>query len=277
MTRHAAAAVALFLSAIPVLAQSGPQPSFEAASIKVNKSGEAGGRFGGRPGQIVVTNYTLRDIIRNAYGLQRYQIVGGPDWQAQDRFDITARAPEGSTQPQMLAMVQTLLADRFKLRVHRETRDLPVYALVLARSDRRLGPKMQPASVDCAALAAARSRGENPPIPQPIGERPVCGAQANPGRLMAGGYAIPDFARNLSGFAGRPIIDRTGLSGTYDFELLWTPDEPPPTGVTLPGWYDPNGPSLVTAVQEQLGLKLDATTGPVDVLVIDGAERPMAD
>src|SRR6478609_3819592 len=126
MTRHVSAAIAFLLAALAAFAQSGPQPKFEVASIKVNKSGEAGGRFGGRPGQIVVTNYTLRDIIRNAYGLQRYQIVGGPDWQAQDRFDITARAPEGSTQPQMLAMVQTLLADRFKLRVHRETRDLPV-------------------------------------------------------------------------------------------------------------------------------------------------------
>ena len=276
MTRHAAAIVAVLLSAVPLVSQSGP-PAFEAASIKVNKSGDVGGRFGGRPGQIVVTNYTLRDIIRNAYGLQRYQIVGGPDWLGQDRFDITARAPEGTPQPQMLTMVQTLLADRFKLRVHRETRDLPVYGLIVARSDRRLGPKMQPASFDCAGLAAARSRGENPPMPQPSGERPVCGAQANPGRLMVGGYAIPDFARNLAGFAGRPIVDRTGLTGTYDFELLWTPDEPPPPGIALPAWYDPNGPPLVTAVQEQLGLKLDATTGPVDVVVIDSAERPTED
>ena len=270
-------ALGLFIGVgVSALAAQAP-PAFEAASIKVNKSGDAGGRFGGRPGQIVVTNYTLRDIIRNAYGVQRYQIVGGPEWQAQDRFDITAKAPEGTTQPQMLAMVQTLLADRFKLRVHRETRDLPIYALVLARSDRRLGSKMTPAAFDCAALAAARSRGENPPIPQPTGEHPVCGAQANPGRMMVGGYAIADFARNLAGFAGRPIVDRTGLTGAYDFELLWTPDEPPPPGVALPAWYDPNGPPLVTAVQEQLGLKLEATTGPVDVLVIDSAERPMDD
>src|SRR5262249_33676448 len=163
-------------------------------------------------------------------------------------------APEGTPQGQLLAMVQTLLVDRFKLRTHRETRDLPVYALVMARGDRRLGPKMQSAAVDCAALAAARSRGENPPLPPPVGGRPACGAPPNPGRLMVGGYAIPDFARNLAGFAGRPIVDRTGLTGAYDFELLWTPDEPPPAGIALPAWYDPNGPSLVTAVQEQLGL-----------------------
>jgi uncharacterized protein (TIGR03435 family) len=250
---------------------------FEAASIKVNRSSEAGGAFGGRPGRIVVTNYTLRDIIRNAYGLQRYQIVGGPEWLAQDRFDVSAKAPEGTPQSQLLAMMQGLLADRFKLRVHRETRDLPVFALVLARADRRLGPKMQPAAFDCAAAAAARARGESPAVPAPAGDRPVCGARANPGRLLVGGYAIPDFARNLAGFAGRPILDRTGLTAAYDFELTWTPDEPPPAGVALPPWYDANGPSLQTAVQEQLGLKLDTTTGPVDVLVIDGVERPTED
>jgi uncharacterized protein (TIGR03435 family) len=278
-----AVAAAAYLALVPgsIMSAQAPAsvapPAFEAASVKVNKSGEAGGRFGGRVGQIVVTNYTLRDIIRNAYGVQRYQIVGGPDWLAQDRFDINAKVPEGAPQAQALLMMQTLLADRFKLHIRRDTRDLPIYALVVARTDGRLGPKMQPASFDCAALAAARSRGENPTLPAPVGDRPVCGAQANPGRLMVGGYALADFARNLGGFAGRPVVDRTGLKGGYDFELLWTPDEAPPTGVTLPAWYDPNGPSLVTAVQEQLGLKMEATTGPVDVLVIDSAERPTED
>jgi uncharacterized protein (TIGR03435 family) len=276
MQRSFAAAAVVVLTAIVVGAQA-PAPAFEAASIKVNKSGEAGGGFGGRPGRIVVTNYTLRDIIRNAYGVQRYQIVGGPDWLAQDRFDINAKAPEGAAQAQLLAMMQNLLADRFKLRVHRETRDLPAFALVLARPDRRLGPKMQPAAFDCAAATTARARGETPVVPAPVGERPVCGARANPGRLLVGGYAISDFARNLAGFSGRPILDRTGLAGAYDFELTWTPDEPPPAGVALPSWYDANGPSLQAAVQEQLGLKLEATTGPVDVLVIDSAERPAED
>ena len=271
-------ALAVVLGLVALGAQSpAAAPTFEAASVKINKSGEAGGRFGGRPGNLVVTNYTLRDIIRNVYGLQRYQIVGGPEWLGTERFDINARAPEGAPQSQLLTMMQALLADRFKLRVRREPRDLPIYALVMARPDRRLGPKMQPATFDCAALAAARSRGETPALPPPAGDRPVCGAQANPGRLMVGGYAVADFARNLGGFAGRPIVDRTGLTGTYNYELLWTPDEPPPAGIALPAWYDPNGPSLLTAVQEQLGLKLESTTGPVDVLVIDSAERPTED
>jgi uncharacterized protein (TIGR03435 family) len=95
-------------------------------------------------------------------------------------------------------------------------------------------------------------------MPERVGDRPVCGAQANPGRMLVGGYAVADFVRNLGGFAGRPVVDRTGLTGTYNFELTWTPDEPPPPGAPLPPYYDPNGPSLVTAVQEQLGLKLDA-------------------
>jgi uncharacterized protein (TIGR03435 family) len=251
-------------------------PAFDAASIKVNKSGEAGGRYGLRPGQVIVTNYTLRDIIRNAWGLQRYQIVEGPDWLAQDRFDITAKAPDGTAQPQLQTMMQALLAERFTLRVHREMRDLPIYELVPASRDRRLGPKMQEAAFDCAVAAAARARGETVVPPQPVGDMPVCGARANPGRLLAGNYRVSDFARNLSGFAGRAITDRTGLTGIYNFDLTWTPDEPPPPGASLPPWYDPNGPSLFTAVQEQLGLKLEPATGPVDVLVIDSAERPTA-
>jgi uncharacterized protein (TIGR03435 family) len=120
-------------------------------------------------GQVVVTNYTLRDIIRNAYNVQRYQIAGGPEWLAQDRFDITAKAPDGATQPQLLVMVQTLLADRFKLRVHRETREVPIYALVLARADRRLGPKLQPATFDCAGRCGSAGARREP------GDAGACG------------------------------------------------------------------------------------------------------
>ena len=267
-------AAAIVLCAATVATAQSPDPAFDAASIKVNASGEAGGRFSTRPGELSVVNYTLRDIIRNAYGVQRYQIVGGPEWLEKDRFDITAKTGVNPTQAQMRDMVQALLAERFKLRVHTATQNLPVYALRLARADGRLGPKLTPAAVDCDALEAARSRGETPVIPPRVGERPACGAQANPGRLLVGDYRIGAFARNLGGYVGRPVLDRTGLTERYDFELLWTPDEPPPAGVSVPPWYDPNGPSLPAALTEQLGLKLDATTGPVEVLVIDSAERP---
>ena len=262
-------------TAAPVAAQT----TFEVASIKPNKSADPGGSFGGRPGgQLIVTNYTLRNIVRNAYGLQNFQIVGGPDWFDLDRFDIVAKAAGDASPAQMIQMVRTLLADRFKMAVHTETRELPIYALVMARDDRRPGPQLRPAAVDCAALAAARGRGAPPPAPTPPGERPMCGMRTVPGRMMAGGYALPDVARNLAPFTGRMVVDKTGLAGTFDLDLTWTPDQIPqgplPPGVAP---IDPNGPSIFTAVQEQLGLKLDSQRGPVDVLVIDRAERPTAD
>jgi uncharacterized protein (TIGR03435 family) len=264
-------------------AQAPPQaqlPSFEVASIKVNKSGEPGGGFRPRGSQLAVVNYTLFDIIRNAYGLQGNQILGGPAWirAERERFDITAKAAEGTKPDQMLLMVQQLLADRFKLGVHRETRQLPIFALVMARTDRKLGPQMMPAAFDCTALRAALARGERP-TPPPQTDKPACGAQTRPGHFLVGGYPLSDIARNLSAFVGgRPVVDRTGLTGIYDLELTWTPEQLPvaPGGRELPP-IDPNGPSLFTAVEEQLGLKLQATTGPVEVLVIDSAERPTPD
>jgi uncharacterized protein (TIGR03435 family) len=258
-------------------------PSFEVASIRPNKSAEAGGSFGTRGSQtyLYVVNNTLFNIIRNAYGLQANQIIGGPDWiRAEgEKFDITAKAPEETKPDQMLLMMQALLADRFKLRLHKETRDVPMFALVLARSDRTLGPRMTPAAVDCNALRAAMVRGEKPTLPTPVGDRPACGAQTRPGRLLIGGYPPSDIARQMSVWVGgRPVVDRTGLTGIYDLELTWTPDQPPAARDGAPPLaIDPNGPSLFTAVQEQLGLKLEPTTGPVEMLVIDSAERPTPD
>ena len=260
---------------VPAVAQ---LPSFEVASIKANKSGEQEGSFGPRGSQLVVVNNTLFNIIRNSYGVQGNQIVGGPDWiRAEgERFDITAKAPEGTKPDQLRLMMQQLLVDRFKLRLHQEARAVPIFALVMARADRRLGPQMKPAVFDCTALRAALARGERP-TPPPQTDRPVCGARTRPGQFLASGYPASDVARNLSSFVGgRPVVDRTGLNGIYDLELTWTPEQLPvaPTDQVLPP-IDPNGPSLFTAVEEQLGLKLQATTGPVEVLVIDSAERPM--
>lgn len=251
-------------------------PAFEVASVKPNNSGEFGGGFGGRPGgQLVVRNYTLWDIIRNAYDLQGFQIVGGPDWIRRDRFDILAKAAGDVPTPQMVRMVRTLLADRFKLVVHTETREIPIYAMVVARSDGRLGPQLHPSTTDCAGF---RARGARPPAPQAPGDRPLCGMRTLPGRMMAGGYALVDVARNLSSVAGRSVIDRSGLTGTFDFDLTWTPDQLPP-GPAPPNAppIDPDGPSLFTAIQEQLGLKLESTRGPVEVLVVDSVEQPNPD
>jgi bla regulator protein blaR1 len=256
-------------------------PAFEAASVKRNTSGDQRASFGPRGSQLVVVNNTLFNIIRNAWGIQANQIVGGPDWVSSEgeRFDITAKAPDGTRPDQMLLMMQALVAERFKVKVHRETRDVPVFALTMARPDRKLGPQMTPAAFDCNALRAAIARGERPTPPAPIGDRPVCGARTVPGRFLIGGYPVADIARNLSNWVGgRPVIDRTGLDGIYDLELTWTPEAPPlGRDGAPPPQFDPNGPSLFTAVQEQLGLKLEATVGPVEVLVIDSADRPTPD
>jgi uncharacterized protein (TIGR03435 family) len=184
-----------------------------------------------------------------------------------------------------------VLVDRFKLAVHNESRELPIYELVKARSDGKLGPQLHPATVDCAALAAARGRGAPPPGgPGPGGPgfgpggRPVCGMMVGPANLAAGGQSMAQFAALLSGRVQRVVIDRTGLTGNFDFDLTWTPDQmpqgqpgPPPPGAPPLPPIDPNGPSIFTAVQEQLGLKLESTKGPVDVVVIDRAEQPTED
>jgi uncharacterized protein (TIGR03435 family) len=267
---------------------SGADPAFEVASVKPNKSGDGGVRLGIQPGgRLTATNVPLRLLIRNAYQIQDFQLVGAPDWIAAERFDVVAKADGDVPPPQpggppsaLQLMMRTLLAERFKLAVHHETRELPVYALVVARSDGKLGSQLQASTTDCAAImAAARGRG-GPPALSPPG-RPPCGISLAPGRLGGGGFPLSQLATTLSQFVQRMVVDRTGLAGNFDFELTWTPDQfpqgpPPPDAPPLPP-IDPNGPSIYTAVQEQLGLKLDSRRDAVDVLVVDRVERPTED
>jgi len=271
-------------------------PTFEAASVKPNKTGpgpiqiifQPGGRFR-------ATNVTLKMLIGSAYGtpqaLADFQMVGGPKWLDTDRFDIVAKAP-GDPQPsngappqEMFRMLRSTLEDRFHLKVHEETKDAPIYALTLARVDGKLGPGMHASATDCAALMASmRGRGGPPPPPAP-GERPPCGARMFPGNLSAGSMNMNQIVNLLARMGGvnRTVVDRTGLTGSYDFDLTWTPDQmpqgrgdPPPGAPPLPA-IDPNGPSLFTAVQEQLGLKLEPGRAPVRMLVIDNVEQPTDD
>jgi uncharacterized protein (TIGR03435 family) len=255
----------------------GRSPAFEVASIKRNVSGSDNASVRGQPGgRLAITNTTLRTIIRNVYRLQGFQIAGGPDWIDTDRWDIVAKADGDALPDQLMAMVQTLLADRFRLAAHREVRDAPIYALTLSRSDERLGPQLRPSTVDCAALiAAARARGGAQP-PTTNG-RPSCGLRVERGFIMTTATTMADLARNLAPMAGRSVIDKTSLTGTYDLDLRWTPDGPAgdaPGGVALPG---DDAVSLFTAMKEQLGLKLEAQRAPIEVLVIDSAERPIED
>jgi uncharacterized protein (TIGR03435 family) len=288
----AAAAMAFSPPILSGLAsQEEPLPAFEAASVKQNKDAPRGQFVRRQPGgRFTATNMPLRDLIRFAYQVQNFQLEGGPSWLTTDRWDIVAKA-EGDPPPvqpggppdRMMLMLRALMADRFKLVVHRETKELPVYALVLARKDGKLGPKLTPSTVDCAALATARGRSNVPPPapPQP-GERPVCGFRIGIGQMAAGGFPLSQLATSLSGAVQRVVVDHTGLTGNYDLEMTFTPDASqlppgaPPPGVELPP-IDPAGPSIFTALQEQLGLKLDAQRGPVEVLIIDRVERATPD
>jgi uncharacterized protein (TIGR03435 family) len=281
----------LFTLTIGAAGQAPPQ--FEVASIKPNKSGDGRVMIGVQPGgRFTATNVPLRMLIRNAYQLQDFQIVGGPDWLSTDRFDVIAKAEEGAGDAFRAAqsgepsrgqlMLRALLAERFKLVAHTENREMPIFALVLARSDGKLGPQLQKSTTDCTGPAAGRGRGQMPPPgpPQP-GERLPCGIRVAPGNMSVGGSSLAQFASSLGMFVGRIVVDRTGLDGTYDFNLTWTPDQianrppgaPDPLVNGVP--IDPNGPSIFTAVQEQLGLKLDSQKGPVSVLVIDRADHPV--
>jgi uncharacterized protein (TIGR03435 family) len=229
-------------------------------------------------------NVSLGMMVRIANQLQDNQIVGGPKWLFEDRFDIvgTGTAP-GKDGPPMEKM-KSLLKDRFKLVTHMENRELSMYALVLARKDGKLGDKLTPSTADCTPTGP-NGRGRGPVPPPAPGERPQCGASFGPGRLRFGGQSMAAFAQNLSRFVAGIVVDKTGLTGTYDIDLTYALDPgingfgrdlPPQAGAPPPA-ANSDAPSIFGALQEQLGLKLEATKGQIDVLVIDSAEKPAAD
>lgn len=290
------AVLAFGLTSDPRAQAQPPSIAFDVVSIK-RGSGDGGMFMRTGPGSVTTTNVPVLQLIRQAYGMQEFQIAGGPEWIGTDRFDIEARfdpAPvNGLTgPPRVQAMLKTMLADRFQLDAHMEERQLPILALVVSRQDRRLGPQLVPSAVDCAALMAAR-RGGPPPDARAGGPpdgrrgggpsgagpdgRPVCGGRGGFGQMIAGGLTMAQFATQLSQLTRSLVVDRTGLSGGYDLDLQWspTPDQLPPGAP--PGLQPPvasDGPSLYAALDEQLGLKLESTSGPVTVLVIDRIERP---
>jgi uncharacterized protein (TIGR03435 family) len=245
-------------------------PSFEVASVKRNTSGDLNSGFDARPGGIVVaSNVTLRSLIRVAYQIQVSQIEGGPAWLDSDRFDINAKAGGPARQEQLVSMLKTLLGERFKLVVHTETREMQVLALVLARSDGRLGNQLRRSTVDCDAL---RAKSDGPLRPGPDG-MPVCAGRSRAGLINARGVTMAEVARNITSLAQSYVIDRTGLTGGYDFDLQFEPD----AGAGEPRKEFADNPSFSTALQEQLGLKLERQRGPVEFLVIDRAQQPEPD
>ncbi|HEY7392890.1 MAG TPA: TIGR03435 family protein, partial [Bryobacteraceae bacterium] len=241
----------LFLFAACLFSQPAPL-TFDVASIKPSAPGTPGLTDFLPGGGFRATAVTLKRLVFEAYDVKPYQVPGGPPWTGSDRFDIRARPDRPGTNQQVRERLRNLLADRFQLVIHRETKELPVYALVVAKN----GSKFQESS---------------------DGRRMMRGA---PGLLSGQGVGMPQLAASLSGPAGRPVIDKTGLTGLYNFELKWTPDSPQvapgplPPGVPPPPPPDPNAPSLFTALPEQLGLRLESQKAPVEILVIDHAEKP---
>jgi uncharacterized protein (TIGR03435 family) len=263
-------------------------PAFEAASIRpAADTGRRGGR--GTPGRFQGINLPARQLIRQAYDIHDSQIVGGPDWLATEGFDINATT--GDKPPdQMRFMMQTLLRDRFKLTFHTEKRELPIYALVMARSDGKMGSGLKRIpDGECPPPGARRGAppaGGPPAAPpsfDPNAPGPCGSITFGPGRLLAHGVGIDQLARSIGGLPAitafnRIVVNDTKLEGQYDFDFKWTNEfgprgGPPPAGpapTPAPG----DEPTLVTALQEQLGLKLDPRRATVDVLVIDSAEKP---
>ena len=267
-------------------AATGAPAEFEVASVKPNKGGDNRVMLGMQPGgRFTGTNVSLRQLMTLAYRVQPFQVVNAPGWVDSDRFDIAAKGNGNPTPEAVQGMIRGLLADRFGLVTHTETRDMPIYALMLARADGRLGPRLKESTTDCQALLGRGRAGGPPPPPSPgspsaNGPMP-CGMRIGPGALTAGGMALTQLATSLAPMTGRVIEDRTGLSASYDFELSWTPDQGmgpggPLRDVPAPPSSDGGG-SLFTAIQEQLGLKLESTRGQVTVVVVDKISPPTPD
>ena len=252
--------------------------AFEVASIKPNRSGfRTPGVLRFQPGgSLRVVNMPLRDIIRVAYQLQSYQIDGWPGWLASEFFDIQARANGSPDEDTRLMMLRSLLQTRFKLAAHKQSRQGQSFDL-LTRGDGRTGPGLKKSSADCDALRTKLP--PNPLPPPPNAPLIVCGIRNLPGRLFAMGVSIDTLTSALSEIGGRPVIDRTRLGGTWYFDVHYTPDPMPTRDARPPesAPIDPKGPSIFTALREQLGLTLEARTGPIETLVIDHVERPTPD
>jgi uncharacterized protein (TIGR03435 family) len=214
--------------------------SFDVASVKPANPNAVGSNSDSDPGRITMQNVTLKRCIMRAYEVPDIQITGGPKWLDASRYDIEARAGYAAQYTELNQMLQTLLAERFRLKLHHETRSLQGYAIVVAKD----GLKMKP--------SAPGTRGHT---------------NDGPGSVVSTATSISRLALKLSNLLKLPVVDETGVNGSFDFTLHWIPDEA----------ADPTaGPSLFTAIQEQLGLRLEGRKVPTDMLVVDSAEPPSA-
>jgi uncharacterized protein (TIGR03435 family) len=244
--------------------------AFEVASVKPNLSGAAEAASSTPPaGTIAITNTPLKSVIINSYRVRPFQVIGAPAWTETERFDILAKPPADATPEQVPVMMRTLLAARFGLRAHMETSEQPIYALRRARADGQLGPQLKRATVDCTGNVSS-------PPPNTAGNTNRCRARMS---ISDAGGAIDVVGRPLSSImdtlgivTSRVVVDQTMVTGPVDLRLEWSSE----TAADRPALSN-GAPGIFTAVQEQLGLKLEPARGPVEVLVIDSVERPTPD
>ena len=280
VTRPVLLVCVLMCPGASIFAQATAAPSFEVATIKPSDPNSPGGGLGFNDDKFTTKGQTVKVMMKFAYNLNigtDSQISGGPSWVGTTKFDIVAKMdddtiaalpklPNDQKRERMQLMLQALLADRFKLKVHHETKELPVYVLTVGKNGSKLTP-----SVDAPHDAEAKPSKST-----------WHGLQMQGRGQMEGRGATPDMLANVLGFqpeiGGRMVLDKTGLKGAYDFMLKWTPD--PSLGTSTSPFgnsgapVDPTGPSLFTALREELGLTLDATKAPVDTIVIDSVEMP---
>jgi len=305
----------------------GPKPEFEVASVRPNAAPTDRLSLSSPPGRFMMSGLPLQLVLSVAFRPQNNQIEGAPDWVRTERFDINAKMPDGAPQDQLPYMLQSLLEDRFQLKWHTETREIDIYALVIAREDGQT-PKLVPSEIDCRpilearqkALAEARDRGGSPEaIAQMLekqrleqGEAAPCSnltsMRTPPGggsplmTITARGMELASLVSLLSSLSGRPVVDRTGLTGGFDFEFTASPGMalaastglaarlPSPgggasvgpgasagIGAPVPAAAFDDGPTVFQAVEEQLGLKLQAERGPGEFFIVDSIQRPDPD
>ncbi len=271
----------LVLTALPSSGQTpAPRPEFEVASIKPNTSGN--GMIMIRPpvgGRFTATNARLKTLVVIAYKVQDYDISGGPSWANTDGYDVTAKATDSSAgMDQIRPMLQTLLEDRFRLKVHREPKQVPVYELLPGKN----GPKL-PEAKEGGCVAFQPDKPPPPPAPGQFPSTPCGGFFMGPNHLEGGKIGMEQLTSALSNILGRPVIDKTGFKGTFDVKLDFSPEGTRMGGRgglgRLPGApadagnADDAPPSIFTAIQDQFGLKLESQKAPGEILVIDHAEK----
>lgn len=269
---RAAALVGIVVALLATLSAQSPRAEFDVVSIKRSQENAVGGGMRTLPdGTSIMTNVSIRQFIMSASPVPAREVRGLPEWAERERYDATAKPPADSTREQRSEMWRSLFADRMQLLAHVEEAERDTFALVVARSDGRLGPQLKKSALDCST----RPAGAPPPAPPPFDPESAatrCGGLFGRGMIVSGGMRLDALVGSLAGLAGRLVNNRTGLEGDYAFTLKFS--TPQPAGATTDAPLPDDMPDFFTALEEQLGLKLQPEKTMVPVFVIDRIERP---